>query len=126
MSDEEKRQDFTVEWQFDAVGETPFHAAWEAWMAMRSKGSMANVFDVHDDSGECHRVDLQELMDRGVGPNRSMADAEAVEVAKGLIDYLWTGQATTLIVSNEATVTTEPTGEVFVQAWVRVKRGTQQ
>lgn len=123
MSDEAQIHNFAVEWQIDAVGQTPFQAAWEAWMAMRGKDSMANVFDVFDESGETHRVDLQELMDNGVGPNRSVADTEAVAAAKALIEYDWTGQETALVVSNDAVVSTEPTGEVFVAAWIRVKRG---
>lgn len=53
--------DFLVTWSIDITADTPEAAAREAWRLMRNEGSIANVFDVFDGTGEPVHVDLQEL-----------------------------------------------------------------
>ena len=52
---------FVVTWEIDVHADTPQDAAREAWETMRREDSTANVFDVLDESGDCTRVDLEEL-----------------------------------------------------------------
>lgn len=53
--------DFRVEWVIDIAAADPEAAAREAWRLMRNPGSIANVFEVHDDQGNSHKIDLTEL-----------------------------------------------------------------
>ncbi|MCO5067056.1 MAG: hypothetical protein M9924_22075 [Rhizobiaceae bacterium] len=55
----------------------PVEAARWAWEQMRAPGSIANVFQITDESGVVHQVDLQEIDEIPVG---SIASAPTDEV----------------------------------------------
>lgn len=61
MAKTSRMKDFVVEWQIDIVAATPEAAARKAWAAMRRRGSIANSFDVIDQDGEVHKIDLMEI-----------------------------------------------------------------
>lgn len=52
---------YLVTWEIDADAETPEAAARWAWETMRRPDSIANAFTVIEDSGDQHKVDLQEI-----------------------------------------------------------------
>lgn len=50
--------EYIVEWVIEITADTPEQAAIAALRIQRDPTSMATVFDVRDDSGIAHRVDL--------------------------------------------------------------------
>lgn len=57
---------YLVTWEIDAEADSPEAAARWAWETMRKPGSTANVFTVTEESGEQHKVDLQEIEETAV------------------------------------------------------------
>ena len=49
-----------VTWEIDLDAGTPREAAEEAFAIMQRPGTTATVFDVTDEAGATHRVDLME------------------------------------------------------------------
>ncbi len=52
--------DYYVQWGICIMADTPTAAAKEALTIQRDPNSIATVFDVFDDQGNCHNEDLQE------------------------------------------------------------------
>jgi hypothetical protein len=52
---------YRVRWEIDIDADTPQEAAQKALAIQRDPQSIANVFDVFDESGQVERVDIQEM-----------------------------------------------------------------
>lgn len=58
MTEEEK--EYRVIWEIDIVASSPREAAKQALEIQRDPESLATVFDILDEDGDSHRVDLLE------------------------------------------------------------------
>lgn len=58
MTEEEK--EYRVVWEIDIVASSPREAAKQALEIQRDPESLATVFDILDEDGDSHRVDLLE------------------------------------------------------------------
>ena len=51
---------YSIKWKIEIDAKTPEDAARKALEIQRDPASIATVFDVHDEDGNCTRVDLLE------------------------------------------------------------------
>jgi hypothetical protein len=54
---------YTVKWTIEIDSETPEEAARETLEIQRDPASLATVFDIYDEEGNCTRIDLLERED---------------------------------------------------------------
>ncbi|MBF6439546.1 hypothetical protein [Nocardia cyriacigeorgica] len=52
--------EYSVTWQIDVTADNPVHAAHAALAVQRDPYSTATVFDITDEHGTTHRIDLQD------------------------------------------------------------------
>ena len=67
-----------VTWEIDLDAATPREAAEEALRIMQRPDTMATVFDVTDETGATHRVDLMEGEDDEFTPTDQQAEHPTV------------------------------------------------